>query len=378
MVRKSADVMKDKAIVQIRLGQYTEATKSLEQAIKLFDALSPELLIERSVRESRGNTLDNLGWMHLIHGRATEAEPRVRDGLAVRESLLADAPDSSEYQDDLGLSKSHLGEILRRQGAVSPGSRLHEQAVALGQKAVQGNPRNRELHDHLMGSRKLLALCLTDLGAYAECGEVVDELFRSLPSAGDSNALMEGAGDLAECAFLALGDEKKSPASRRASALGYARKAMDAYEQAARDQQNVLGTINLAWFLVAGPLEELKDVPRAQRLLRELTGRSSPPQHACAILGAANYYCDDLPGAAAALEAERRLHPEQFGFWDFYAAMIHARQGRKDEARACFDRAESWMKVNGMQKKHERIRRESAAVLGLNDDGAAKVVAAPP
>ena len=164
---------------------------------------------------------------------------------------------------------------------------------------------------------------------------------------------------------LALGDEKKSPASRRASALGYARKAMEAYEQAARDQQNVLGTINLAWFLVAGPLEELKDVHRAQRLLREPTGRSSPPQYACAILGAAKYYCDDLPGAAAALEAERRLHPEQFGFWDFYAAMIHARQGRKDEARACFDRAESWMKVNGMQKKHERIRRESAAVLGL-------------
>jgi hypothetical protein len=59
-------------------------------------------------------------------------------------------------------------------------------------------------------------------------------------------------------------------------------------------------------------------------------------------------------------------------------AMIHARQGRKDEARASFDRAESWMKVNGMQKKHERIRRESAAVFGLNDHGAARVVAAPP
>jgi hypothetical protein len=98
--------------------------------------------------------------------------------------------------------------------------------------------------------------------------------------------------------------------------------------------------------------------------MREVTGQSSPPQYSWAILGAAKYYCDDLPGAAAALEAERRLHPEQFGFWDFYVAMIHAR--RKDNARACFDRAESWMKVNGMQRKHERIRRESAALLGLD------------
>jgi hypothetical protein len=58
--------------------------------------------------------------------------------------------------------------------------------------------------------------------------------------------------------------------------------------------------------------------------------------------------------------------------------MIHARQGHNDKARACFDRAESWMKVNGMQRKHERIRRESAAVLGLNDRGEAGVAAAPP
>ena len=126
--------MKNKAIVQIRLGHYTEAMKSLEQAIKLFDALSPELLIERSVRESRGKTLDNLGWMHLIHGRATEAEPRVRDGLAVRESLLADAPDSSEYQDDLGLSKSHLGEILRRQGALAQARRCTSKPSRSGKR----------------------------------------------------------------------------------------------------------------------------------------------------------------------------------------------------------------------------------------------------
>jgi tetratricopeptide (TPR) repeat protein len=282
----------------------------------------------------------------------------------VRESLLADAPDSSEYQDALGLSKSHLGEVLRRQGAAAQARELHGQAVALGQKAVKTDPRNQAAHNHLRGSRKLLALCLTDLGAYVECGVVVDELFRSISPGGDSNMLMEGAGNLAECAFLALRDEKQSPAGRRASALAYARSAMEAYEKAASDKRDVEATINLAWFLLAGPIQELKDAHQAQQLMREVTGRSSPPPMSWAVLGAAKYYCDDLPGAAAALEAARRLDPRQFGFWDFYVAMIHARQGRKDSARACFDRAESWIKVNGMQRKHERIRRESATLLG--------------
>jgi tetratricopeptide (TPR) repeat protein len=307
-----------------------------------------------------------------------EAEPRVRQGLALRESLLAEAPDSSQYQDAVGISKSHLGEVLRRQGVAAQARQLHEQAVALGQKAVKTDPRNRAAHDHLRGARELLALCLTELGAYVECGVVVDEWFRALPPAGDSNMLMQGAGDLVECAFLARGDEKQSPASRRASALAYARRALEAYEQAAADKRNVAATINLAWFLLAGPVQELKDAHRAERLMREVTGLSSSPRNSWAVLGAAKYYCDDLPGAAAALEAARRLDPRQFGFWDFYVAMIHARQGHNDKARACFDRAESWMKVNGMQRKHERIRRESAAVLGLNDRGEAGVAAAPP
>ncbi len=367
MVRESAGCMQNNAVVQIKLGHHADATNSLEKALKLFDALPPELLIERSVRESHGQTLDNLGWMHLTYDRVKEAEPRVRHGLALRESLLADAPDSSEYQDAVGMSKSHLGEVLLRQGAAAQARQLYEQAVALGQKAVKTDPRNQAAHDHLRGSREHLALCLTELGAYVECGVVVDELFRSIPPGGYSDLLMQGAGALKECAFLALGDEKQSPASRRASALAYARRALEAYEQAAADKRNVAATVNFAWFLLAGPVEELKDAHRAERLMREVTGRSSPPRNSWAVLGAAKYYCDDLPGAAAALEAERRLDPRQFGFWDFYVAMIHARQGRKGEARACFDRAESWMKVNGMQRQHERIRRESAAVLSLFD-----------
>jgi tetratricopeptide (TPR) repeat protein len=284
----------------------------------------------------------------------------------VRESLLADAPDSSRYQDAVALSKSHLGEILRKQGAPAQAREVHEQAVALGQKAVKTDPRNRAAQDHLRGSLKLLAQCLTDVEAYVKCGAVADEMFRAIPPAGDNNMLTEGAAYLAECAFLAMGDAKQSPAGRRAAALAYARKAIEAYERAASNPQDVVGKINLAWFLLTGPIQELKDAHRAERLMREATGRSSPPQNSWAVRGAAKYYCEDLPGAAAALEAERRLNPRQFGFWDFYVAMIHARQGRKDDARACFDRAASWMKINGMQRQHERIRRESAAVLGLD------------
>jgi eukaryotic-like serine/threonine-protein kinase len=164
-VGDAAKCMRNKAIAKIKRGHHADATKSMEQALKLFDALPPALAIERSVRASHGDTLDDLGRMHLTYGRVKEAEPRVRQALALRESLLAEAPDSSQYQDAVGVSKSHLGEVLRRQGAAAQARELHEQAVALGQKTVKTDPRNRAAHDHLRRARELLALCLTDLGA---------------------------------------------------------------------------------------------------------------------------------------------------------------------------------------------------------------------
>jgi hypothetical protein len=124
--------------------------------------------------------------------------------------------------------------------------------------------------------------------------------------------------------------------------------------------------MNLAWFLMTCPAPEFKDAHRSVRLMRAVTGRSRPVQNAWGVLGAASYYCDDLPGAAERLEKARRLSPQNFGIWDYYMAMIHWRQGRNDDARACFDRAQRWIKANGAKQLQQRVRRESAAVLGLD------------
>ena len=156
--------MNNIASMQGLRGRYSDAANSLVRALKLFDSLPPELLVERPLRESRGKTLDNLGGLYLMHGRFKEAEPPLRHGLAQRESLLAEAPDSAEYQVAVGLSKWHMGQLLKSQGAAAQARELLEQAVALEEQAVKADPGNQAAHDHLKGARNHLANCLTDLG----------------------------------------------------------------------------------------------------------------------------------------------------------------------------------------------------------------------
>ena len=155
----------------------------------------------------------------------------------------------------------------------------------------------------------------------------MEDLFRAISPARDSNTMMDCASHLAECAFLALRDEKQPPGSRHANASAYARRAIEAFEKAAEDKQNFVATMNFAWFLMTCPVPELRDAHRSVRLIRAVTGRSPPVQNSWGVLGTASYYCDDFSGAVLALEKERRLSPPDFGIWDYYMAMIHWRQG---------------------------------------------------
>ncbi len=120
-------------------------------------------------------------------------------------------PDSAEYQVAVGLSKWHMGQLLKSQGAAAQARELLEQAVALEEQAVKADPGNQAAHDHLKGARNHLANCLTDLGEYTESARVVEDLFRAISPARDSNTMMDCASHLAECAFLAPARRKTAP-----------------------------------------------------------------------------------------------------------------------------------------------------------------------
>jgi tetratricopeptide (TPR) repeat protein len=172
---------------------------------------------------------------------------------------------------------------------------------------------------------------------------------------------------LAECAFLAANDEKLPSELRQATATPYAKRALEAFVQAAKDKTTTGPVVNLAWFRLACPAVGLRDVREALRLAQELTVEAPARADSWSILGAALYYNGDQKAALDAFGKARGLDAGKFGVWDFCAAMAHLKLGEKAEAQACYDRAVSWMKKNPHSKMHERIQAEATKVLHLRD-----------
>ena len=83
-------------------------------------------------------------------------------------------------------------------------------------------------------------------------------------------------------------------------------------------------------------------------------------------LGVAYYRLRNLPAAMNALVRSMELRREGDSFDWYFVAMIHAQQGRLDEARQWYDKAAAWQV--GTQPGNEelqRFRAEAAQVLGL-------------
>jgi eukaryotic-like serine/threonine-protein kinase len=370
MVNACADCLSNVAISQLGLGRFDDAIRSYRESLKLFDSLPPKLAFERSIRENRGKVLDNLGKALMLRGSFDEAEPRIRQGLSIRESLLAEAPKSPSFQDALGLSSTHSGEILARRGQAEGARRLLKRGVELEQQALARDPRFALARGHLRGARKSLAFFLLDQGDYADAAAVSEDLWRDASGADLTDLLTHVASFLAECAFLAANDQRLPDATRQAAASPYAKRALEAFERAAADKTTTGPVVNLAWFRLACPAVALRDVREALRLAKELTANAPARADSWSILGAALYYHGDQKSALGAFEKARQLDPAKFGAWDFYAAMAHLMLGEKSEAKACYDRAERWIKQNRHSKTHERIQSEASTLLNLRDPAA--------
>jgi tetratricopeptide (TPR) repeat protein len=319
--------------------------------------------------------LDNLGQALVRSGDRKNAEQRTRQGLKIRETLVADFPGEAGYLDSLALSKRHLGDILASRGATAEARGLLEQGVELGQKAVKADPRVREAQLHLRGSRKSLARYLVDQGAYADAAVMIDGVVGDELPENRYGTLVEAALNLEECACLALVDAKQSRERREAAALTYARRSIELLKKAAENdasnKESSVATMYLAWLRMASSVAEMRDPREALRLGRELTGRLPKRGDSWTILGAASYHCGDYQAALSAFQKAHEVDSAKFGFWDYYVAMVHFELGDVLEALASYARAEGWMKANPHAKRHERVAAHAARVLKLSEPGPA-------
>jgi eukaryotic-like serine/threonine-protein kinase len=369
MVRNCADILKNIATSQLGRLRSADAVTTYREAIKLFNSLPPKLALEPTIREALATTHDNLGATLMRGDSPQDAEAHIQKGIKIRESMLAQAPNQPSYQDALGLSKTHLGKILAKRGEASAARRLLEQAVELGRQAQKAEPRNTDSRAHLRGARKALALCLLEARDHVAAAAASEDLLRDFSPDDQSDTRVQAAVNLSECAYLAMHDQSLAPDRRKGAALPYAKRALEAFQQAVESQTtHNLATINLIWFRLDCPIADLGDTALAMRLARDLLTRSPDRPDSWSTLGTACFYSADLKGALSAFRKAREFDKQSYGGWEFFAAMAHWKLGDKQEARSCFDRAQKWMMTNQITDQHRRVRKEAAAVLGLPDD----------
>ncbi len=123
---------------------------------------------------------------------------------------------------------------------------------------------------------------------------------------------------------------------------------------------------NLGWLLATCAQESLRDADQAVASAKRAVELEPDEGMYWNTLGVAYYRLRNLPAAMNALVRSMDLRREGDSFDWYFVAMIHAQQGRLDEARQWYDKAAAWQ-VGTQQGNEElqRFRAEAAEVLGL-------------
>ena len=284
--------------------------------------------------------------------------------MKTREAMVAGLPDRAGDRHELALARARLGALLARRGDCTEARGLLQQAIGDQQEALRSNPDDPAGRLRLWDQRQTLAGILIRLGAHAAAAAVAEDLLREAP--GDRRATTPAlvAILLTSCAAVVAHDEAMDPIARGASARSYARRAHDLLRDAARvGSGDPAAPYHLAWFLATCPVAELRDPGEAVRIARGLVDRAPQVWISWATLGAALYRSGDGTDARDVLERAADLNGGSLAFYGFFLAMAHHRLGHRDQARACFEQTERWLRSMPWDEAAERLRDEAAGLL---------------
>jgi serine/threonine protein kinase/WD40 repeat protein len=114
---------------------------------------------------------------------------------------------------------------------------------------------------------------------------------------------------------------------------------------------------NLAWMLVTCPEPKLRNPSRALELAKGAVKLAPQRPHYWNTLGVAHYRAGNWSEAIEKLKKAEELGPDIHFAWNaFFIAMAYCRLAEKQQARAWYERAVSWMERN--QPNVEQLREE--------------------
>ena len=227
-------------------------------------------------------------------GNRQQAEQLIREAVAHYRRLADETPEQAQYRERLAIGRSHLGQILAKQGQTAEAAAEFE---AAGQMLVE------------------LAQHAPEVAAYREARAHV------LTHYGDF--LTEQHDD--------------------AQARNQYRRALGLWTSLAAGSESAPARNELAEMLLHCPQLELRDPPQARRLAQEALAAAPDNPAYLRTLAAACLQTGDPAGCLEALDrsAERLATPH--GRALLYRAWALAQQGKAAEADASLAQADRWI-----------------------------------
>jgi tetratricopeptide (TPR) repeat protein len=273
--------------------------EAYEQARLILEKLVKEFPDNPNFRKDLALVNANLGATLHKAGKLKEAEPHVRESLALYQKLVDEFPGIPDYLFELARTFGNLGLLLAATQRDGEAVKAHRQAITRYEKVTAAVPERVDYRDMMLGNYFSLCQLLDRIEQYQEAEKLLREALNLHP--GTPNLENQLAWLLANC-----GD----PKMRR-------------------------------------PAEA---VELAKKLVREHDKAADPRR----TLGVAHYRAGNYVEAVDALETSIKLEPPFDPVAWLFLSMAESKLGHPAKAQKWYDQAAEWMEKNKNLVKSNR------------------------
>jgi serine/threonine protein kinase/tetratricopeptide (TPR) repeat protein len=364
--------------VLVKEGKLWDRKRTMSRARDLAASLAEAYPDEPGNRNVLGCALVNLAEVFEELGRSNEAESLTHSALEIRRRLVEEFPSNATYKFEVSRSHFYIAEIARRHGLLREAECAVRQAVNIVHRLASEFPNIAWYTDFNRETRTALGQIVAAQGRLDEaepilrrCVAELEEQVADKPR--QAEKLAREAEIHVDLGSLLL-EEGKSAESRQ-----HLVRARDLWTQAtaaAPEQATIARPFALSLADCLQP--ELRDPAKAVLLARKVTEQSPESVPGWSVLGLALYRSGDWKAATQALR--KAIEPGSRGtcrdWFVFAMALCQAGGTDKDQARAWYARAVTWMEQKTPKDPNlKRIRCECAKLLGIVSAPAAKASA---